>query len=106
MITFNRPQSVAMHEFFGSATRGLVDAQQALDDDARQRMKTWEDEGIPPHAWAISQCRLAFPIPLECSPKDGVTQSTSLWLQPGPGTQARAQLAVRIRYQPSPIEED
>jgi hypothetical protein len=106
MMTFSLPQAVAMHEFFASATRGLVDAQQALDDDARQRMKAWEEDGIPPHAWAISLCTLAFPVPLECSPKNGVTQSTSLWLQPGPGAQARAWLAVTIRYRPTPIEED
>ncbi len=93
-----------MHEFFGSTTRGLVDAQQALDDDARQRMKAWEEDGIPPHAWTVSHCTLAFPIPLECAPKNGVTQSTSLWLQPGPT--AKARLAVSIRYRPNPIEED
>ena len=93
-----------MHEFFASTARGLVDAQQALDDDARQRMKAWEEDGIPPCAWTVSHCMLGFPIPLECSPKDGVTQSTSLWLQPGP--KAKAQLTVSIRYRPTPLEED
>ncbi len=104
MITFAEPPAVAMHEFFASATRGLVDAQQALDDDARARMRLWEEDGIPPHAWAVSQCTLAFPIPLACAPKDGVTQSTSLWLQPGP--RANARLTVSIRYQLIPIDED
>lgn len=104
MITFGEPPAVAMHEFFASATRGLVDAQQALDDDARERMRAWEENGIPPHAWAVSHCALAFPIPLECAPKSGVSQSTSLWLRPGPLAQAR--LTVSIRYRPIPIEED
>lgn len=104
MIAFGEPPAVAMHEFFASATRGLVDAQQALDDDARERMRAWEENSIPPHAWAVSHCALAFAIPLECAPKNGVTQSTGLWLRPGPLAQAR--LAVSIRYQPIPIEED
>ncbi|MDQ6721522.1 MAG: hypothetical protein M3003_12115 [Candidatus Dormibacteraeota bacterium] len=104
MTTVGQPEPVAMQEFFASTTRGLVEAQQMLDDDARARMTDWDEDGIPPHAWSVAWCRLAFPIPLACTPKSGVAQTTSLWLTPSRG--AQAQLAVSIRYRLSPLGED
>jgi hypothetical protein len=102
MISSGR-QSLLIDDFFGSASRGLVEAQHALDDDARQRMAMWETDGIPPHAWTVSRCRLAFPIPLACLPKRTVAERTSLWIRPG--SAASAQLAVTIGYRLSPLEE-
>lgn len=104
MIPSAPPALVLMEDFFAAASRGLVSAQRSLDDEASRSLTAWEEDGVPPCAWAVSSCRFGFPISLECAPKAGVQQSTSLWLQQaGP---SGASLTVNIRYQMRPLEEE
>lgn len=93
-----------MGHFAAGSARGLVEAQRALDDHARQSLTTWEQEGIPPSAWTWARCRLRFPVVYGLEPKTTPADHTRLSIAPRKKG-AVGSLSLTIRYLPSQGEE-
>jgi hypothetical protein len=82
-----------MEEFFGGATRALVDAQLELDERGRDSIDEFDDTGVPPTAFAWASCRLSCPVAVGLIPKKGPAARTAATLAPrGAGT---IELALR-----------
>jgi len=88
----------------GSA-RGLVEAQKALDDHARESLTAWEQEGIPPSAWTWARCRLRLPVVYGLEPKTAPGDLTRLSVAPRRGGTAGS-VSLAIRYLPAWEETD
>jgi hypothetical protein len=89
---------VAMEEFFGGATRALVDAQLELDERGRDSIDAFDDNGVPPTAFAWARCRLSCPVAVGVIPRESPAARTSATLAPrGAGT-----IALAFRHLGSP----
>jgi hypothetical protein len=100
----------AGEESFGSlegllaaGARGMVEAQQALDDHGRARLIIWETDGLPPTVWTCSNCRLKFPSAFRVEPKASVSEATRVLV--APRESARGGVSLSFRYVLTPQEE-
>lgn len=84
--------------------RALVDAQLALDAHARQRLRRWEDEGLPPSAFGFSEHRLRALVAFACTPKDGPRGRTLLKLRLA--STSTAAIRFTVRHLPAPLGGD
>ena len=92
-------QVVLMRDFFTAGARGLVEAQQALDERGRDSLMAWEENGLPPSVWTWAACRLRCPVAFRCQPKTGVTELT--YLTVAPREAGRGSLSLTFRYIPT-----
>lgn len=90
--------------FAAGSARGLVEAQGALDDHARESLTAWEQEGIPPSAWAWARCRLRFPVVYGLESKTTLADYTRLSIAPR-NKGSVGSLSLTIRYLPAQEEE-
>jgi hypothetical protein len=97
------PPPVLMQEFFAANARGLMAAQQALDEHGRERILAWEQQGLPPTVWTWANCRLCLPVAFECRPKGSIDDSTQLALSPRLAGQGR--VTITLRYLLNPQDE-
>ena len=95
---------LAMQQFFAGATRGLVDAQLAFDEVGRESILRWEQDGIPPDVWTVSDIRLSFPIAVALRPKASHAGRTTVALAPGSARQGH--LTVGFRYLLTPQDDE
>jgi hypothetical protein len=96
---------LAMQQFFAGATRGLVDAQLAFDEVGRESILRWEQNGIPPAVWTVSDIRLSFPIAVALRPKASHAGRTTVALAPRPESQGRLTLGFRYLLTPQDAED-
>ena len=92
-----------LEEFFAAGARGMVEAQQALDEHGRARLLIWETDGLPPTVWTCSNCRLRFPAAFRFEPKAGAAQPTRVRVAPRDSAQGGINLS--FRYVLTPQEE-
>ena len=92
----------SLEELFAAGARGMVEAQQALDEEGRARLLIWETDGLPPTAWTCSSCRLKFPAAFRVEPKADATQATRVHL--APRGNSRGGVSISFRYIPTPQE--
>src|SRR3954464_13245791 len=69
-----------LEEFFAAGARGMVEAQQGLDEHGRARLLIWETDGLPPTGWTCSNCRLRFPAAFRVEPKARASEATRVRL--------------------------
>ncbi len=96
--------SLLMQAFFAAGARGLVEAQQALDERGRDSLIAWEQEGRPPTVWTWASYRLRFPVAFRCLPKTVAAGSSHLALAPRQASQGS--LTLTFRYLLTPQDED
>jgi hypothetical protein len=94
---------VPLDHLMAACARGMVETQQALDDRARESMDRWEEDGIPPSALALRQCRVQFPTTLTIVPKRSGVERARLHLHPRFEDQAR--VTVSYLYVSEPQSE-
>jgi hypothetical protein len=75
-----------------------VRAQLALDAHAWERLRRWENEGLPPSASALTKCRLQVRVAVGCLPKEAAGQRTRLRL--GTSGEGLAGVSFTIRHLP------
>lgn len=80
--------------------RSAVDAQAALDADARDRLEAWAEDGIPPSALAFTQLHLGCSARLAARPRASHDRSSRLALDPG----GVAHVGVTLRLFPRDLE--
>ena len=97
--------SLFMERFAAGSARGLIEAQKALDDRARESLISWEQDGIPPSAWNWAECRLRFPVMYELEAKTALADHTALSIAPCKKG-AAGRVSLTIRYLPAPQEEE
>ena len=88
---------------FAAGARGMVEAQQALDEHGRARLLIWETEGLPPTVWTCSNCRLKFPAAFRVEPKTDASQATRVHV--APRADSRGGVSISFRYVLNPQEE-
>jgi|SRR3712207_702309 len=88
---------------FAAGARGMVEAQQALDEEGRARLLIWETDGLPPTAWTCSHCRLKFPAAFRVEPKASASESTRVHV--AARENSRGGVRLSFRYLPTPQEE-
>jgi hypothetical protein len=88
---------------FAAGARGMVEAQQALDEEGRARLLIWETEGLPPTVWTCSNCRLKFPAAFRVEPKRDASQATRVHV--APRENSRGGVNLSFRYVLTPQEE-
>ncbi len=93
----------SLEEVFAAGARGIVEAQQALDEHGRARLIVWETDGLPPTVWTCANCRLKFPAAFRLAPK--VSASASTRIQVAPRDDARGGVSLSFRYVLTPQEE-
>ena len=93
----------SLEGLFAAGARGMVEAQQALDEHGRARLLVWETDGLPPTVWACSNCRLKFPAAFRVEPKADAPGATRLHV--APGENSRGGVTLSFRYVPTPQEE-
>ena len=94
-----------MGHFAAGSARGLVEAQEVLDEHARQSLTAWEQDGIPPSAWTWARCRLRFPVVYGLEPKTTPADHTRLSIAPRKKG-AVGSLSLTIRHLPAQEEEE
>jgi hypothetical protein len=87
-----------MEEFFGGATRALVDAQLELDERGRDSIDRFDHTGIPPTAFALASCRLSCPVTLGVIPKEAPAARTGATL----AARGAGRIALAFRHLGSP----
>jgi len=92
-----------LEEFFAAGARGMVEAQQALDEHGRARLLVWETEGLPPTVWTCANCRLKFPAAFRVGPKMNASDATRLGI--APRDDAKGGVSLSFRYVLTPQEE-
>lgn len=95
---------VALAEFLAASASGFVQAQLALDQAARASLVRWEEEGLPPAAFAWTGFTLGFSVCFQCEPKRAAAAGTRLRVLPNrtPG----ARLEVTFTRAPAEGEEE
>lgn len=93
----------SLEELFAAGARGMVEAQQALDEEGRARLLIWETDGLPPTAWTCSNCRLKFPAAFRVEPKADASQQTRVHV--AARENSRGGVSISFRYVPTPQEE-
>jgi hypothetical protein len=88
---------------FAAGARGMVEAQQALDEEGRARLLIWETEGLPPTVWTCSNCRLKFPAAFRVEPKADASRATRVHV--APRADSRGGVSISFRYVLNPQEE-
>jgi hypothetical protein len=88
---------------FAAGARGMVAAQQALDERGRASLLEWETEGMPPTVWTCANCRLAFPAAFRFGPKSAASEATRVGV--APRDNARGGVSLSFRYVLTPQEE-
>ena len=88
---------------FAAGARGMVEAQQALDEEGRARLLIWETEGLPPTVWTCSNCRLKLPASFRVEPKADASQATRVHV--APQENSRGGVTLSFRYVITPQEE-
>lgn len=88
---------------FAAGARGIVEAQQALDEHGRARLLIWETEGLPPTVWTCSNCRLKFPAAFRVEPKASAHEATRVHV--APRADSRGGVSISFRYVLNPQEE-
>lgn len=88
---------------FAAGARGVVEAQQALDEHGRARLLIWETDGLPPTVWTCSNCRLRFPAAFRVEPKADASGTTRVHV--APRHKAPGGVSLSFRYVPTPQEE-
>lgn len=88
---------------FAAGARGMVEAQQALDEHGRARLLEWETDGLPPTVWTCSNCRLKFPASFRVAPKASASEATRVEI--APRERARGGISLSFRYVLTPQEE-
>jgi hypothetical protein len=86
-----------------AGARGMVEAQQALDEEGRARLILWETDGLPPTVWTCSNCRLRFPAAFRVEPKASAAGATRVHVAPREGS--RGGVNISFRYVLTPQEE-
>ncbi len=81
-----------------ATARAIVQAQLALDEHARERVRRWEEEGLPPAASLLTQCRARVGVALGCIPKEAAGQRTRLRL--GASSEGLGSVSFTIRHLP------
>jgi hypothetical protein len=94
-----------LDKFLEAGARGIVEAQQALDERGRRSLLTWETDGLPPTVWTYSNCRLKMPLAFRVRPKTGAAEATLLDIAP-PRREAHGGLCISFRYILTPQAED
>ncbi|MBI5670121.1 MAG: hypothetical protein HZC41_19160 [Chloroflexi bacterium] len=87
---------VSLDHLMTACARGMVAAQQALDDRARASLERWDEEGIPPSALTLRQCRVHFPTRITVVPRRSSSEQTGLTL--APRFEGRGRVTVSYRY--------
>jgi hypothetical protein len=93
----------SLEGLFAAGARGMVEAQQALDDHGRARLIIWETEGLPPTVWTCSNCRLKFPAAFRLAPKASASEATRVRV--APRERAQGGISLSFRYVLTPQEE-
>jgi hypothetical protein len=102
----NEARGLPVHpaeDFLAAMARGMVEAQRALDEVARESIIRWEKDAIAPSAYMWSLCKADFTTVLGCSPKPDAGELTRMSI--APRHTARGGVSFAIRYQPIPLEE-
>lgn len=79
-----RPQC-AVEDLIAGLARGLLEAQNALDLRAEERLKMWEEDGIPPSATMIGTCRMRLTVASTVRPRHDLSEGTRILLAPRRG---------------------
>jgi hypothetical protein len=87
-----------MEEVLAGVAAGVVDAQLALDDAARDSFEAFAESGVTPTALAWRTCRVVVPVAAGLAPKRGAGERTSATLAPGGG----ATVTFALRHFGSP----
>jgi hypothetical protein len=74
-----------MEEVLAAVAAGVVDAQVALDDAARDSFDAFAESGVTPTALAWRECRVAVPVAAGVVPKAAAGQRTAATVAPGGG---------------------
>jgi hypothetical protein len=93
----------SLEEFFAAGARGMVEAQQALDEHGRARLLVWETDGLPPTVWTCSNCRLRFPAAFRVEPKARASEATRVRV--ATRESAHGGVSLSFRYVLTPQEE-
>lgn len=93
-----------LDKFLEAGARGIVEAQQALDEQGRGSLLRWETEGLPPSVWTYSNCRLRMPLAFRVRPKTRAAEGTHLDI--APRHDSRGGLSLSFRYILTPQAED
>lgn len=93
-----------LDKFLEAGARGLVEAQQALDQDGRRSLLAWETNGLPPTVWTYSNCRLKLPLAFSVRPKTRAAEGTHIDI--APRRASRGGLSLSFRYILTPQAED
>lgn len=81
-VAFPVRRHCAIEDLIGGVARGLVDAQLALDSRADERMKAWEEDGIPPSGTVLGGCRVSLTVSSTVSPRRGLSGPTRILVAP------------------------
>ena len=95
--------SVMFDHLMAACARGMVKAQQSLDKKAKDSIEQWEEEGIPPSAVALRQCRVRFPTTLTVVPRRSDVARARLQLRPR--FEGQAYVTVSYQYVSEPKSE-
>jgi hypothetical protein len=94
-----------LDELLAGTARGLVDAQGALDEAARDSIVRWEEDGLPPTALAFVRCAVEVPVRWGTDARASQGSATRLALLPHETGAVRGTLRVAIRFLPTPQDE-
>ena len=72
----------AIEQLAAGVARALVAAQTALDLRADERMKGWEEEGIPPSAMMLGTCKLRFNVSPAITGRRDARERTRILIAP------------------------
>lgn len=90
--------SVRLNELMVASAHGLVAAQQALNEKARESLKTSQDECIPASAFMLRQCRLRFPAVYTWTARSSSEETSEIVIRPR--FVSRTRITVSYLYQP------
>lgn len=90
--------SVTLNELMMASAHGLVAAQEALNEKARESLKSSQDECIPASAFMLRQCRLRFPAVYSWTARSGSEETSEIVIRPR--FVSRTRITVSYLYQP------
>jgi hypothetical protein len=96
--------SVRLFEMMDAAAQGMVEAQLALNEQTRLSLQSWEEEGIPPSGFIISQCRMQFPIQMRIERQNDRAMPPEVQMRPR--FNSAAHVTIAYRYLPGSLQED
>jgi hypothetical protein len=65
-----------LEDFFAAVAAGMVETQEALDEQGRDSFEAFVDTGVPPTVLTVSRVRLSGPVGYGLRPKLGAGQTT------------------------------